>query len=474
MGCEDECELASRDAAISQLINALSRLLPDTSEDALLGLVRGKLEGLYLSDIYSQREEVAATLLRACNLDPSGDARRVLVDVIRERTKCYALLLGANRAGNKGYADKFEEPKLFPRRMKPIEQALYHRVTFAEFAGNERKTSGSYYTPDSLVQCLLDSALDPVVKERLAGKTGKEAEKALLAIKVCDKAVGSGHFLVGAAHRLARHLARVRALAAGESEPSPLLYQTALRDVIGHCLYGVDINPSRDAFVAELALNHLSQLDHCRDLNAGRLEDVTDAAIGLVERASSLTCQSPERHYACLNRGGTTDPQLLAKRLAVEQFVLKCRDAASPDFRYLEGLTSQPLKLAGKDLKVFCAKLNRGGLEEQAEILRRQTLSAHAALLERADRDENGERVVTQIENVVLAECKEAQLRQATPGQPYGQKMMVEVQDRLKGVAKNDASRVHEQPYEILIGMAGLLTEECTVWWSEKFDAKNL
>lgn len=173
------------------------------------------------------------------------------------------------------------------------------RFTFAEFAGNERKTSGSYYTPDSLVQCLLDSALDPVVEARLAdverlakldwsavekeiqsdpakhtyvlaflnkhagvSKTASFeerqrawnattpasrrwplAETALLSLKVCDIACGSGHFLVGAAHRLARHLARVRALAAGESEPSPLLYQTALRDVIGHCLYGVDINP---------------------------------------------------------------------------------------------------------------------------------------------------------------------------------------------------------------------------------------
>ena len=58
---------------------------------------------------------------------------------------------------------------------------------------------------------------------------GTEAEKAILALKVCDPAVGSGHFLVGAAHRLARHLARVRALAPGESEPSPLLYQHALR-----------------------------------------------------------------------------------------------------------------------------------------------------------------------------------------------------------------------------------------------------
>jgi N-6 DNA Methylase len=117
------------------------------------------------------------------------------------------------------------------------------RFTFAEFAGNERKTSGSYYTPDSLVQCLLDSALDPVVEEAIKGKAGVEAEKAILALEVCDPAVGSGHFLVGAAHRLARHLARVRALAQGESEPSPLLYQHALRDIIGRCLYGVDVNP---------------------------------------------------------------------------------------------------------------------------------------------------------------------------------------------------------------------------------------
>jgi hypothetical protein len=117
------------------------------------------------------------------------------------------------------------------------------RFTFAELAGNERKTSGSYYTPDSLVQCLLDSALDPVVEEAIKDKSGIDAEKALLSLKVCDPAVGSGHFLVGAAHRLASHLARIRAVAHGESEPSPPVYQSALRDVIGHCLYGVDVSP---------------------------------------------------------------------------------------------------------------------------------------------------------------------------------------------------------------------------------------
>ncbi|MEZ5940628.1 MAG: N-6 DNA methylase [Planctomycetaceae bacterium] len=107
-------------------------------------------------------------------------------------------------------------------------------------AGNERKTTGSYYTPDSLVQCLLDSALDPVVEDRLKGKKGEDAEAALLSMTVCDPACGSGHFLIAAAHRLARHLARVRT---GDSEPSPEDHQHALRDVIGRCIYGVDINP---------------------------------------------------------------------------------------------------------------------------------------------------------------------------------------------------------------------------------------
>ena len=57
------------------------------------------------------------------------------------------------------------------------------------------------------------------------------AEQALLALKVCDMAAGSGHFIIRAGHRIARHLARVRS---GEEEPSPRVYQTALRDVIGH------------------------------------------------------------------------------------------------------------------------------------------------------------------------------------------------------------------------------------------------
>lgn len=107
-------------------------------------------------------------------------------------------------------------------------------------AGNERKTTGSYYTPAALIERVLDAALEPVVGETLKGKVGREAEGALLALRVCDPACGSGHFLVAAARRLAGHLARARS---GDEEPGPIELRRALRDVIDRCIFGVDASP---------------------------------------------------------------------------------------------------------------------------------------------------------------------------------------------------------------------------------------
>lgn len=108
-------------------------------------------------------------------------------------------------------------------------------------AGSERKQTGSYYTPPELVRELVNSSLRPVLEERLrsvATVEGKEA--ALLNLKVCDPASGSGHFLLAAARCIARELANVRS---GDSEPSPTAYRHALRDVVRHCVYAVDKNP---------------------------------------------------------------------------------------------------------------------------------------------------------------------------------------------------------------------------------------
>jgi hypothetical protein len=118
--------------------------------------------------------------------------------------------------------------------------------TLTVLPGNERKESGSYYTPTSLVECLLDSALDPLLDEAAARGTAEEKVAALLDLTVCDPACGSGHFLVAAARRIAK---RIAAEETDESEPPEPEIRKALRRVVGRCIYGVDVNP----MAAELA-----------------------------------------------------------------------------------------------------------------------------------------------------------------------------------------------------------------------------
>jgi hypothetical protein len=111
-------------------------------------------------------------------------------------------------------------------------------ATGGETKGNARKTTGSYYTPSSLVQVLLDSALEPVITDTIA-KNPSDSVNALLGLAIVDPACGSGHFLLAAARRLAGHVARLQA----NGTPSGNEYRHALRQVVGHCIFGVDLNP---------------------------------------------------------------------------------------------------------------------------------------------------------------------------------------------------------------------------------------
>lgn len=115
------------------------------------------------------------------------------------------------------------------------------RPKFDLIHGSERKSTGSYYTPPELVSELVASALEPVLQARLrAARTPEEQARALLSLRVLDPAAGSGHFLLAAARRLGKELARIRT---GEDEPAPEQVRAATREVVAHCIYGVDKNP---------------------------------------------------------------------------------------------------------------------------------------------------------------------------------------------------------------------------------------
>ena len=108
---------------------------------------------------------------------------------------------------------------------------------FVFVQGDERSHTGSHYTPEELVKPLIKHSLDYLIEDKLKEK---DREKALLSLKICDVACGSGHILLSAARKVATELARART---GEDQPSPFSFRKAICDVIVNCIYGVDKNP---------------------------------------------------------------------------------------------------------------------------------------------------------------------------------------------------------------------------------------
>ena len=136
--------------------------------------------------------------------------------------------------------DPRDLPVVYPPR------SLY--LTESELKAN----TGSIYTPRILAERVVDGALAPLVYSPGPLDTEDRSRwelippDALLGLRVIDIAAGSGAFLVAATRYLAAKLVESRALRAGADVPSERaaaqLDLEARREVVDHCIYGVDIN----------------------------------------------------------------------------------------------------------------------------------------------------------------------------------------------------------------------------------------
>ena len=219
---------------------------------------------------------------------------------------------------------------------------------------DERRRSGSHYTPRDLTAPIVLHALAPAF-ERIGAEATPEA---VLSLKVCDPAMGSGAFLVEACRQLAARLVeawRVHEALRPALPPDETEELHARRLVAQRCLYGVDRNPTAtdlarlSLWLATLARDHeFTFLDHA--LRTGdSLVGLTRAQVGGFRWQDGQADMAPfsgfvrERVRQALEareaiRGAPDD---------VEQEVQQHR------FRYVEVLAAQARLLGDATLAAF-------------------------------------------------------------------------------------------------------------------------
>jgi hypothetical protein len=167
------------------------------------------------------------------------------------------------------------------RKISPQTPALMATGSLYLQPGEEPRRSGTHYTPRALTEPIVRETLRPVL-EALGERPTPEQ---ILALKVCDLAVGSGAFLVEACRQLAEKLVEAwnqhGMISDVPSDEEPLLY--ARRLVAQRCLYGVDKNPfavnlaKLSLWLVTLAKKHpFTFLDHalkCGDSLVGLTRD---------------------------------------------------------------------------------------------------------------------------------------------------------------------------------------------------------
>jgi hypothetical protein len=222
----------------------------------------------------------------------------------------------------------------------------------AKAKGSQRKLTGSYYTPAELVHELIKSALEPVMAQAVKANPA-DPRRALLNLKILDPACGSGHFLLAAARRLAAEIARIEA---GADSPDEITRQHALREVVQHCIYGIDRNPlavelCRTALWIETIEpgKPLSFLDH--HLRVG------DALLGVLD-PTILDHGLPDEAFAALTGDDKPVAATLKKRNKQERESWQ-RALAAGDLFHAEHLAEQTAavdEMADDDLAALSAK----------------------------------------------------------------------------------------------------------------------
>lgn len=176
------------------------------------------------------------------------------------------------RQEKKGKSSRVQYLSAATTNQKPNDEVIAPGKVYFAQSSRERKATGTHYTPEPLVEPLVQQTLGRLLSERwatfeaearewldeIANAPTQEArgrqqdyfdsrleqfvQEQVLSLRICDPAMGSGHFHVHIAHTLTNFILQVLAYTPWASPSINLDPNYWRRQIVEHCLYGVDIN----------------------------------------------------------------------------------------------------------------------------------------------------------------------------------------------------------------------------------------
>ncbi|MEQ8560234.1 MAG: dsDNA nuclease domain-containing protein [Cytophagales bacterium] len=118
-------------------------------------------------------------------------------------------------------------------------------------------------------------------------------------------------------------------------------------------------------------------------------------------------------------------------------------------------------------------KMDKGGIDfHNVGLHKDYKYSAQTYLLSLLYKhgSEESDALYNQVRLIVQTECQESYDENFKGEGGFGTEMLKDVRKRIRERIREEKDKFRGLSYEHVLGIASILTEECTVWWSEKFD----
>ncbi len=233
-------------------------------------------------------------------------------------------------------------------------------------------------------------------------------------------------------------------------------------------------SPGLDDIEASL-FDKLIKLPNLGDLTVDQVSRITKSLIDKCSNAASLVLDSPkEGYYSILANPDEEKTNLtIQPKKITKEIILALFTEVGNNQSLLCGWNQVALSEMPKGMEKLELKMGMGGISvSNIELAKDNKTSMEMQLITwfRKYGQTKTENQYQHIKNIVRNQCQEAHDLTSINDGCFGKEMLIKTRERLRAVHDTDNSSLFGLRYEHLLGIAGILTEECKVWWSTEFD----